>query len=124
MKPSRKSKPESRPAPEPIKITELGKVVARRKLHVRGAPERKAIVSIGAPRPFGRYPGYYCPFQITGVGHEQLRWAPGEDDVQAMESVMSMIGIEILVLQREFGVELRWEGAPDDPRCGFPAAHR
>jgi hypothetical protein len=71
------------------------------------------------PRSFPDSTGYYCPFQIVGLGSAQIRYAAGIDAIQALQLVMSMIGVTLRFLSEEVAGRLQWE-AGDEGDLGFP----
>ncbi len=94
-----------------MKVTELGEVIAVRRLHIEGEPTREVIVLVGKPQPFSDSDDYYCPYKIAGIGQEAIRYAGGVDAVQAMEEVIRVLPVELsALLQKHPG--LRWEDAP------------
>jgi hypothetical protein len=66
---------------------ELGEVIAKRRLSVTGQPALEIWVVLGTPGPFPDAPDgdHYCPYQIKGIGDEELRYAGGVDSLQALE---------------------------------------
>lgn len=103
-----------------MQLDDVGEAIATRVLHLHGEGEtREAVVIIGKPRPFADSSGYYCPFQIRGLGSEKVKWAAGVDAVQAIELVMKAIGAELHVLNELHNGRLRWE-ADDTGDLGFP----
>lgn len=94
-----------------MKITELGDVIAMRKLRIKDEPTREVVVMIGKPQPFPDSDDYYCPYKIAGIGQEVIRYAGGVDAVQAMEEVIRVLPAELsALLQKHPG--LRWEDGP------------
>jgi hypothetical protein len=104
---------------------ELGTVIAERSFRIEGHPELDVRVRIGMPMPFAPQTGqswsdYYCPYQVTGVGDERVRYAPGVDAVQALEEAIHILPTELDAL-RQHHPGLRWEdAAPGD--FGFTRA--
>jgi hypothetical protein len=69
----------------------LGTVIAQRRLHVRGAPRRTVVVSLGKPRPTKGEEDWNCPFRIAGAGIRVVDAAYGVDAFQAL--TLSLEGI-------------------------------
>jgi hypothetical protein len=94
-----------------MKITELGDVIAIRKLHLQGGSSSEVAVLIGRPQRFPDSDDYYCPYRITGVGEQSIHYAGGVDAVQALEEVIRVLPAELAGLLRNHP-DLRWEDAP------------
>jgi uncharacterized protein DUF6968 len=99
----------------------LGQVIAIREFGtIDGtASTRRVRVLIGKPELFPEGPGYYCPFQISGAGSEDIKYAVGIDSVQALQLAMVMIGATLEFRNQELGGILRWEGSSKGD-LGFP----
>jgi hypothetical protein len=94
----------------------LGAVVAERRLRIEGQPTVDVTLRVGLPMPFppeppGTFAGYYCPYQIVGIGREKVGYAPGVDAVQALEEAIHILPTELDALRRDHP-GLRWEDAP------------
>jgi hypothetical protein len=74
-------------------------------------------VLIGKPERSPDSTAYRCPFQIRGVGSENVKYAVGADAVQVIQLVMYMIGADLGYLNEQCGGRLRWSNKPD---LGFP----
>jgi len=72
---------------------------------------------VGHARQFPDATGYYAPFQVTGVGSVNVRYAGGIDAIQAIQLAMKMIGAYLSMLTNEGG-DLSWEGG--DNGISFP----
>lgn len=105
-----------------VYLEEIGEIIASRELHLRDKQDSKKtlLVLIGKPQPSPDSGGYYCPFQISGVGSEEIKYAAGVDSVQALQLVMVMIGATLRFLKEELGGNLNWEGSGDG-ELGFPS---
>lgn len=92
---------------------DLGLVIAERRLRDEDRPEREVWVRIGLPRvsPRGPQGDYICPYQISGVGDENVRYAVGVDSLQALELALLVLPSELVALLRQCP-SLRWEDAP------------
>ncbi|MGH9777992.1 MAG: DUF6968 family protein [Candidatus Acidiferrales bacterium] len=106
-------------------LQDVGEVIATRKLYVYEAADRRReiVVKLGRPQPFpdDAYDNWYCPFQVVGIGSEQVRYAGGVDAFQALQLVMRGVGIYLSSLNEEQGGRLRWlddEGTD----LGFPSS--
>jgi Domain of unknown function (DUF6968) len=103
-------------------LESVGQIIAIREF---GAIDGSSLTSkvrvlIGKPEEFPEGPGYYCPFQISGVGPEDIKYAVGIDSVQALQLVMVMIGATLEFYNQELGGVLRWEGSSGGD-FGFPS---
>ena len=85
----------------------------------RDGQQTAVTVKLGKPVEFDDGTGYYAPFQITGLGPEQIKYAGGVDAIQAIQLAMKMIGASLNALRDEQSVELEWE-AGDKGDLGFP----
>jgi len=67
----------------------LGEVIASRRLFVADEKARtlEVTVKLGKPKRFPGSADYYCPYQITGLGNERVRYAGGVDAVQALSLI-------------------------------------
>ncbi len=100
---------------------DVGEVIAVRELSFisKAGSQDELTVSIGKPQPFPDSESYFCPFQISGVGEERIKYAAGIDAVQALQLVMAMIGADLKFLANELGGVVSWEGS-DQGELGFP----
>lgn len=107
------------------KSRDLGMVIAERSLSyvVPGEEPRTVVVRLGAPQEYPGKEGWYCPWQILGVGTEDVKEAAGVDAFQALQLVMEMIGVTLYSQVELGGVEMSWLnsstrdlGFPDLPR--------
>ncbi len=89
---------------------ELGLVVAERRLNVAGRTDLEVWVRLGMPHPFPGDPlrNYYCPYQITGIGDEKVRYAGGVDSLQALELALHILPTELDRIRAQHP-GLRWE---------------
>jgi hypothetical protein len=72
-------------------IGRLGTIIAERRLHIRGAPLRTVVVSLGKPRKIRGSSDWQCPFRIEGAGIHQHERGCGIDAFQAL--TMALEGI-------------------------------
>ena len=94
------------------------RVIAERALELRGPAERTVVVRIGVPEadPAGS-DNSRCPFQVTGLSDDSVRYAHGVDTLQALN--LAFVGARALVAANA-GVlaafhedfSLTWEGVP------------
>lgn len=98
-----------------MKLASVGVVIAHRDLALTG----KATVSviIGKPEPFPDGNGCYCPYQILGLGDQQVRYAGGEDTLQALTLTLQKIGAVLYTSSEAKAGLLTWNGNRD---LGFP----
>jgi hypothetical protein len=102
-----------------MEIKSVGEIIAARILRQAGDDsENEILVQIGKPCEFPDGKGYYCPYQITGLGVAKVRYAAGIDAVQALQLVMGIIGADLYSRNQSCGGKLRWEGGGD---LGFPS---
>lgn len=102
-----------------MKMTTLGQVIASRKLTI--ANGQAAEVLIGSPRPFSdKEDGFYCPFQIRGLGDGQVRHAGGVDAVQAMILALQRVGTLLNASEEAKNARLSWECGISPGDFGFP----
>ncbi len=101
-----------------MKVTNLGTVVAERKLVL--GDKTSVVVSIGKPEQFEDGNGYYCPYRILGLGDDQVRQASGEDAVQALQLTLKRIGATLYTSQEAKAGLLRWEAGSSKNDLGFP----
>ena len=73
---------------------QLGNVIAER--HLKFSPDssapRNVRVLVGAPLQSPGMTAWYCPFQIIGLGSEEVHTAYGADSVQALQLALRLIG--------------------------------
>ena len=100
---------------EKMELRSIGTVIATRELSL--PDERKVIVRIGMPALFSEGRDYYCPFQITGIGDERIRYIGGVDAVQALLLTFKTIGVLLSVSDEAKAGFLTWLDVKD---FGFP----
>ena len=91
----------------------LGKVIATRQLVVNRSPKSRVLLRIGRPRRHSKG-GWICHFRLTGAGKQRLRYACGEDPVQALQLVLVAIRLEV----QQFRPTISWLGL--SPTMAFP----
>lgn len=104
-------------------LDNVGEVIAVRHLRLmeEGEPKRSIQVIAGKPRRADDSNGWYCPFQIVGIGGEEIKYAAGVDAMQALQLVMVIIGATLEYYNQQSGGGLRWEG-DEAGGLGFPVA--
>jgi hypothetical protein len=105
-----------------MRLEAVDDVMATRGLQVLGETGREVLVKLGRPRPSLDAPEsgeYFCPFQITGIGDERVRYAAGVDAFQAIELTLRLIGASLRRLNGEAGGKLRW-ASDANGGLGFP----
>ncbi|WP_408611671.1 DUF6968 family protein [Leptospira ainlahdjerensis] len=77
------------------------------------------MVTIGKPKPFkDEKIDPYCPFQIQGIGFDEIKAAFGIDSIQALQLTVEMIGsILRLHSQKLNSGKISWQ---NKERLGFP----
>jgi hypothetical protein len=93
-------------------MRDVGEVIAQRTLTLRqrGKRSRKIVVRLGKPQVFTEgNPDYFCPFQILGLGGNEVRFAAGVDPFQALQLVLIKIAIDLHIgYRRKFGQAFYW----------------
>ena len=104
-----------------MQLHNIGDVIAVREIRLtdNSGSERVLEVSIGKPQPFGVSEGYFCPFRISGIEPERLKYAGGQDAVQSLQLAMVMIGTGLNSIREQLGGDLRWLGGTKGD-SGFP----
>ena len=104
-----------------VELESVGEVIATREVELKPSG-RKVVVTIGKPQ---RFPGpdgqgHYCPYQISGITRDKVRFAGGADAVQAIALAMKMVGIDLYTSEEGKAGMLSWECGRDGD-LGFPA---
>ena len=99
----------------------VGEIIAARKLHFLDETDTNRTVSvfIGVPQQSPDRAGYYCPFQVIGIGSQKTQSAHGQDSVQALQSALILIAARLNHLNVELGGRLSWNGGGKG-ELGFP----
>lgn len=100
-----------------MKLDNVGTVIATRELTLGDG--RKVTVTLGRPEKCSDSADYYCPYQITGLGNERVRYAGGVDAIQAIQLGLNMIGADLYTSKEAQTGVLRWEGGSKGD-LGFP----
>lgn len=103
-------------------LNSLGDVIAVRDLSITDGQGKssKVQVLVGLPRRFPDSVNYYCPFQIVGLGDEEIRYAAGVDAIQALQLVTPMIGAILRYRSEQVAGIVRWEAGDREGDFGFP----
>lgn len=99
----------------------LSEIIASRMLHVIDEQGNKRPVSvfIGKPQPSADCSGYFCAYQIIGIGNQETQIGHGRDSIQALKTAMILLGANLNNLNDEIGGKLVWNGGPKG-ELGFP----
>lgn len=90
----------------------LGAPIASREL-VREGSDQPIQAFIW--RPFKEGKLWRCPYQIKGFGDEEIRYACGDDSVQALSLSFQALRVDLSAKQNK----IYW-GGPDIADAGFP----
>jgi len=103
-----------------MKLESLGDVIAEREfLSIDPSGARTRIrISLGKPKPFSDSADFYCPYQISGVGDEKIRYAGGVDSMQAIQLALQIIGPDLSSTVGN-ACKLTWEAGENDADLGF-----
>lgn len=100
------------------RMDSIGDVIAARTLTLDGTLEAKII--IGRPQHFPNGGNWYCPYQTLNVGLEQVLYAAGIDEVQALILALSMIGAKLYTSDEYRDGRLTWDCGAVKGDLGFP----
>ena len=108
----------------PAQPIDFGQLLASREMVWKddaGNPH-SAFVDIGVPQVESptagdEGAGWFCTVRLRNFGDDRVRYASGEDAVQAMHLVLVLAGA--LVTSRLKGKRSEWAGLPN---YGFPSA--
>lgn len=89
--------------------------IAMRSLELAG--ETPAEVTVGIKRPVPDDGPYKCEYQIVGIGSGKIRYAMGEDSMQALMLALQTIGTDLYTSGASKEGRLTWLGSPN---LGFP----
>ena len=109
-----------------MKLENIGEVIATRRLYVQDVEDSQTeiTVQIGRPQPFPDPPDdYFVPYQILGIGTDDVRYATGVDAIQSLQLVMQVIGDDLAARGRRSGKTIVWEAGQDEHDLGFPVYH-
>ena len=89
-------------------------VIASRKLELLSESGLHDVeISIGKPLPFPEGNGFYCPFQIRGLGEDKVQRIGGIDSIQALQLALKILHARLMSLDPEILANLRWNGDPN-----------
>lgn len=100
------------PTPE---VTMSNDFIATRRLELAGESPGEVIVGIKRPVPDDG--PYRCEYQIVGIGSGTVRYAMGEDSMQALVLTLQTIGADLYTSEAAKEGRLTWFGSPN---LGFP----
>lgn len=89
--------------------------IAMRSLELSG--ETPGKVTVGISRPVSDNGPYKCEYQILGIGSGKVRYAMGEDSMQALVLALELIGAHLYTSSAAKEGRLTWFGSRD---LGFP----
>lgn len=104
-----------------MKLESVGELIASRSLTLMGDDNSTSEVTVllGKPQQFPDDKNYFCPYQLKGVGDEKVRYMGGVDAFQALHLALSILRVELEVLNKQLAGRLRWE-CDDSGALGFP----
>src|ERR1043166_3925206 len=104
-----------------MEFESTNEIIASRMLHVIDEQGNKRPVSvfIGKPQPSADSSGYFCAYQIIGIGSQETQIGHGRDSIQALKTAMILLGASLNNLNDEIGGKLVWNGAGKG-ELGFP----
>jgi hypothetical protein len=104
-----------------VKLSNVGEVIAERKLVLQGdsGKDREVSVLLGKPERFADSTDYYCPYQVRGIGEEKVKYLGGVDAFQAIGLALRALGAELQILNQQASGKLRWD-ADESGSLGFP----
>jgi hypothetical protein len=105
-----------------VNLESVGEVIATRTLLLLrdSTAAEEVVVLLGKPQASPDHEHfYYCPYQVKGVGEEKVKSIYGIDAFQALQLTLSILGVELEVLNKELGGKLRWD-CDDEGGLGFP----
>lgn len=90
--------------------------VYERELEMNGSESSKVLVRLGVAKEDRAHAGLWlCPFQIVGIGDEDVHLVSGVDGIDALLVALGTIAVHLRAAQRRF--TLAWFGMAD---LGFP----
>ena len=97
-----------------MQFESIGEIIASRMLHVvdEQGNNRPVSVFIGKPQPAADSSGYFCAYQIIGIGNQETQVGHGRDSIQALKTAMMLLGATLNNLNDEIGGKLVWNGGP------------
>lgn len=99
-----------------VVTTEPQDFVYERTLEVKGDGPSTVLVRLGSAKEDKAHSGLWmCPFQIVGIGDENVHLVSGVDGIDALLVALGTIAVHLQAAQRRH--ELAWFGMSD---LGFP----
>jgi hypothetical protein len=102
-----------------MSMTNIGQVIATRRLFLADEPNREIFVQMGKPEKTPGRDDYSCALQVTGIGNKHVYRIFGVDAFQAIELGFRFIGVRLALVNRDAEGRLRWE-CDDKGGFGFP----
>src|SRR5215469_5456062 len=103
-----------------MEIYTIGSVVAERRyiLSTEAGFPKEVIVRLGAPQQSAEPGGFFCPFEIVGLGDGKVKRGFGTDAFQAVQLTLKMIGVDLHYYRQGYGPGFYLTNEVDD--LGFP----
>ena len=96
----------------------LEDIIAIREFQLVGGKDLIKVM-IGKPQKIKNGEDYYCPYQIVGIGKNEVKKAFGVDAIQSLQLAMKMIGAELYTSTEARKGDLSWDGG-EKGDLGFP----
>jgi hypothetical protein len=95
-----------------MEFESTSEIIASRILHVVDEQGNKRPVSvfIGKPQPSADSSGYFCAYQIIGLGNQETQIGHGRDSIHALKTAIVLLGATLNNLNDEIGGKLVWNG--------------
>jgi hypothetical protein len=95
-----------------MEFESTSEIIASRIFHVIDEQGNKRPVSvfIGKPQASADSSGYFCAYQIIGIGNQETQIGHGRDSIQALKTAMVLLGATLNNLNNEIGGKLVWNG--------------
>lgn len=101
-----------------MNLDNVGTIIASRKLFING--EHEVTITIGKPKKFDEgEQDYYCPYHITGIGNEKVKYAGGIDAIQALIFTLQRIGAILYTSDEYKNGNLEWLEKSKKPDLGL-----
>jgi hypothetical protein len=102
-----------------MKLTDVGQIIGSRSLTLDG--ESKVEVLVGLPQKLSETEfEYFCPYQVTGLAFEGVRYAIGPDALKALQYTLERIGVELYTSVEAKTGRLVWNYGVVEGDLGFP----
>lgn len=95
-----------------MEFQSISEIIASRMLHVVDEQGNKRPVSvfIGKPQQSADSSGYFCAYQIIGIGNQETQVGHGRDSIHALKTAIILLGATLNNLNHEIGGKLVWNG--------------